>query len=36
MPHNNLGEELLQIVDENTGDLVGKQVTRKELIENKY
>lgn len=34
-PHNNLGEELLQIVDENTGDLIGKQLTRKEVIENK-
>ena len=35
MQHNNLGEELLQIVDEKTGDLIGKQVTRKEVIEQK-
>lgn len=35
MQHNNLGEELLQIVDEKTGDLIGKQVTRKEVIEQR-
>lgn len=32
---NHLGEELLQIVDEKTGSLVGKQVPRKEVIEQK-